>query len=390
MTSVLSQNRATLTVDPIAPTEPLTPETLINPAALGPVEMIQLPARIQSSYTTRFVAEALNSGTSFHLVRGAEIRPQVGDVVVARVVTINNHRRIETPDSRKAILFEDALVMLAYGHRYAADQFLAHVPDDLDVCHLVAAGGVAGQVTERHAKTGLPTVIEPLGLLSTEDGVVNLRDFATHRNDPPETVPARTERPEVIAVLGTSMNSGKSTTMACLANGLSKTGRSVASGKITGTGAGNDRMIYHDAGSDHVIDFTDYGYPTTFKLAMTHIRDLTINMVTDLTATGADVILVEIADGIYQTETYQLLRDEKFQAVVDQVVFAASDALGARTGVQEVIAAGLHVGAASGLMTSSPLATNEAAMVLSEFGVPVVGTYNLKDAGTAAAVLIRN
>ncbi|MGP6173386.1 DUF1611 domain-containing protein [Corynebacterium sp. A21] len=352
--------------------------------------MIPVPARIQSSYTTRFVGQALDSGAGFHLVRGAEIRPQVGDVVIARVVTINNHKRIETQDSRKAILFEGALVMLSYGHRYAADQFLAHVPENLDSCHLVAAGGIAGQVTERHAKIGAPTVIEPLGLLATADGVVNLRDFAAYRNDTPECVPARHNRPEVIAVLGTSMNSGKSTTMACLANGLSKGGRSVASGKITGTGAGNDRMIYHDAGSDHVIDFTDYGYPTTFKLDMADIRDLTINMVTDLAAKGADVILVEIADGIYQTETYQLLRDEKFQAVVDQVIFSATDALGARTGVQELIAAGLHVGAASGLMTSSPLATNEAGMVLSEFGVPVVGTYNLKDAGTAANILIRN
>ncbi|QGU07135.1 hypothetical protein COCCU_05955 [Corynebacterium occultum] len=368
----------------------LTDTTLNSSAACGPRELLPLPSRIQASYTTRFVAEALKRGENFQLLRGADVTPQVGDVVLARVVGINNHKRVETPDSRKAILFEGAVLMLAYGHRYAADQFLAHVPDNLDSCHLVAAGGIAGQVTERHAKIGAPTVIEPLGLLTGDGGVVNLRDFAAYRNDTPVSLPARTARPEVIAVLGTSMNSGKSTTMACLANGLMKSGLRVASGKITGTGAGNDRMIYHDAGSAEVVDFTDYGYPTTFKMDMAAIRDLTINMVVDLTAKNVDVILVEIADGIYQTETYQLLRDENFQAVVDQVVFSATDALGARTGVQELLSAGLPVAAASGVMTSSPLAANEAGMVLAEFGVPVVGTYQLKDAAIACNLLARS
>lgn len=368
-----------------------TPAPILeNPAASETREYLPLPERIQASYTTRFVAAALEQGENFQLLRGTDITPQVGDVMLARVVTINNHKRVETPDSRKAILFEGAVLMLAYGHRYAADQFLAHVPENLDTCHLVAAGGIAGQVTERHARIGAPTIIEPLGLLSDEAGVVNLRDFAAYRNDPPAAAPARTDRPEVIAVLGTSMNSGKSTTMACLANGLMKSGLRVASGKVTGTGAGNDRMIYHDAGSAEVVDFTDYGYPTTFKLDMAAIRDLSINMVVDLAAKNVDVILVEIADGIYQTETYQLLRDANFQAVVDQVVFSASDALGARTGVQELLSAGLPVAAASGVMTSSPLATNEAGMVLAEFGVPVVGTYQLKDATTATNLLVRS
>ena len=126
----------------------------------------ELPARIQSSYTTRFAAQALESDPSrFHLATGATVVPQAGDVVIARVTEILNHKRVETPESRKAILFEGAIIMLAYGNRYAADQFLAHVPDSLEPCHLVAAGGVAGMVTEQHVNMDDPTRIEPLGLL---------------------------------------------------------------------------------------------------------------------------------------------------------------------------------------------------------------------------------
>ncbi|MFP7365130.1 DUF1611 domain-containing protein [Corynebacterium callunae] len=347
-------------------------------------DSVPLPPRVQASYTTRLVAGAVEKRPSaFYLV--PEATPQVGDVVIAKITQISSHKRIETPESRKAVLFEGALVMLAYGNRYAADQFLAHVPSDLSPCHLVAAGGIAGQVTEIHDDMDEPTEIEPLGLLATDGEIVNVRDFAAHENPLEVSLPAK--RPQVIAVLGTSMNSGKSTTLACLLNGLSKSGQRVAAGKITGTGAGNDRMLYHDAGATQVIDFTDFGYPTTFKLNFAEIRALSINMFNVLAAGGADTVIVEIADGIYQGETACLLRDSLFQESVDSVVFAAVDALGAHAGVKALQEAGLKVAAASGVLTSSPLATAEAAAVLAGANVPVIPTFELTQPYTVQQLL---
>ncbi|MDO5670024.1 MAG: DUF1611 domain-containing protein [Corynebacterium sp.] len=355
-------------------------------AACGPLRRLEVPARLQGSYTTRFVDKQLAADPSaFHLVAGAEVSPLPGDVVLARVTEIRNHRRVETPDSRKAILFPGALILLAYGHRYAADQFLAHVPATLDHCHLVAAGGIAGVVTHAHDSVDEPTLIEPLGLLATSEGVVNISQAAPYSN--PLDVVARRSRPRVIAVLGTSMNSGKSTVAACLVNGLSADGHRVGAGKITGTGAGNDRMHYHDAGAHAVIDFTDFGYPTTFRLEFADIGALTINMIHALADTGADTVIVEIADGIYQGETARLLRDETFRACVDSVVFAATDALGARAGVTELLDAHLHVTAAAGVMTASPLAAAEAGAVLADVGVPVIGTFDLTDPAVARGLL---
>ena len=107
-------------------------------------------------------------------------------------------------------------------------------------------------------------------------------------------------------------------------------------------------------------------------------------MINVLADSGADTVIVEIADGIYQGETSRLLRDQVFQESVDHVVFSAVDALGAKAGVQELQAAGLHVAAASGVMTASPLATAEAAAVLE---VPVVPTFDLTNPEIVTAVL---
>ena len=356
----------------------------------------ELPIRIQAAYTTRFVGAALEADRSaFHLATGPTVTPRAGDVVVARVTEILNHKRVETPESRKAILFPGHLVMLAYGHRYAADQFLAHVPDSLEPCHLVAAGGVAGMVTEQHADMDEPTRIEPLGLLADSSGIVNLSRFAPYSLNPVPAIGAAEQelaaalpgRPTVIAVLGTSMNSGKSTAMATLVNGLTNAGLTVSAGKSTGTGAGNDPMIYVDGGAAKVLDFTDFGYPTTFRLDFEQVRSLTVNLVDAMADTDTDVVVLEIADGVYQGETARLLRDPLFQSVVDRVVFAAGDALGAVAGVRELQEAGLDVAAVSGVLTSSPLATAEANQVLACAGVPVIDTYELTDAGVSTALL---
>ena len=112
-----------------------------------------------------------------------------------------------------------------------------------------------------------------------------------------------------------------------------------------------------------------------------------MNLVDALTEPDTDVVLVEIADGVYQGETARLLRDPLFQAVVDRVVFAAGDALGAVGGVRELQAAGLDVAAVSGVLTSSPLAAAEARDVLASADVPVVDTFGLTEARVSATLL---
>src|SRR4051812_37005808 len=63
--------------------------------------------RAKSAYTTRFVAERVaRDANGYRLISGHEIVPRAGDVVLATVLELGQHLRIERPDSRRAVLFE--------------------------------------------------------------------------------------------------------------------------------------------------------------------------------------------------------------------------------------------------------------------------------------------
>ncbi|MFD6444402.1 DUF1611 domain-containing protein [Promicromonospora sp. NPDC060204] len=358
-------------------------------AAPAPVRMPDPAAhrllRAKKAYSTRFVAAAIEQDpAAFGLVTDLTRAPRPGDVVLARVVSIGQHRRLESPVSRRQILFEGDEIVVAYGSRYAADQFLAVLPEDLGPCHLAAAGGLASRVVDQHAAVKDATVIEPIGLLTApgtaSDAVVNLAAYAPHRVRAAGITSGNAARVPVIAVIGTSMNSGKSTTLACLAHGLTAAGLTVHAGKATGTGAGNDAHHFVDAGASHVLDFTDFGLPSTFGLPFEDVRDVFATMADVLAspvrpgAPAPEVVLIEIADGVYQGETGRLLVDDAFRSVVDRVVFAAGDALGASGGVAALRALGCEPSVVSGVLTASPLATAEARRALD---VDVVPTYDL-------------
>lgn len=343
--------------------------------------------RAKFAYSTRFVAAA-SELTQFGVATDLSAEPRPGDVVLAKVTEIGHHKRLEGPESRRQTLFVGDEIVVAYGSRYAADQFLAKVPSDLSPCHLAAAGGLAAEVIEQHEKVDFPTAIEPLGLVTKADGTrLNLKDCAPHsiNRSGVSVAPEQSSIP-VITVLGTSMNSGKSTTLACLAHGLAKAGMRVHVGKATGTGAGNDAHLFTDAGAARVLDFTDFGLSTTFGLSHSEVRDVFFSLVDALAEDRGDgtpdAILVEIADGIFQGETRELLTDQVFQERVQEIVFSAGDALGAVGGVSTLATLGLSPSLVSGVLTASPLATREAMAALD---VPVIPTYDLCDPNVASA-----
>lgn len=342
---------------------------------------------IRAAYTTRFVAAELQRNPQdFQIVRSAQMAPAPGDVVIATVTELGKHTRLQSAVSRRQLMFVGQEIMVAYGHRYAPDQFLAHVPNDLGPCQLVAGGGVASKVIEQHASIDKATALEPVGLLMRHGKVVNLSDFAPLdiNNDSPQAAQAGEARPPVIAVLGTSMNSGKSTTLGCLVNGLVNAGLNVAAGKATGTGAGNDPDLFTDAGAFSVCDFTDFGYPTTYRLDYETVRSLLVAMIREQSATGADAVIIEIADGLFQGETSRLLADPIFAEHVDRVLFSAQDALGAQAGERILLEAGLDLAAVSGVLTASPLAAQEAQ---SQLSTPVIGTFELCRSEVATSLL---
>lgn len=365
-------------------TEPRTPTTPAQ-STTEPLDFRRL-ASAKSAYTTRFMSRLIAGNPhGYGLVSGVHVVPQAGDIVLARVLELGQHVRIERPDSRKASLFVGDEILVAYGNRYAPDQFEAEVPDNLGPTHLVAAGGLAATVISAHANMARPTLIQPLGLLADARGRMTLQRCAPFKAASPEDARTlrRVGRPLVVGVLGTSMNSGKTTTVAAIVRGLTKAGLEVAAGKVTGTGAGGDPMLFHDSGASRVLDFTDFGHGSTYRLEHAEVRSLLVSLIRELASTGPDVIVLEVADGLYQRETARLVEDPLFGQQIDQVVFAAGDSLGASAGQTLLAQQGLTPVAISGLLTASPLAMREATAALD---VPVLGKDEL--AGTQVADLL--
>lgn len=305
-------------------------------------------ARAKRAFSTRNVA-----GASLHTVSAMTRAPQAGDVVLARVVEVGAHATVELPTSRKARLFPGDEVILAYGNRYAPDQFEAYVPEDLGPCELAAGGGIAARVHSRNARMPEPTRIEPIGLFVEDDyAVVNVRDHSLRRVAPEGGVPT-------IAVVGGSMNAGKTTTAASMIRGLAAAGYRVGAAKLTGTGAGNDYWHMYDAGAFRVLDFTDAGLATTYKASRTALEICVNTLAGTLLADGADVLVFEIADGIFQEETAWLLSAPFMRAMIDGYVYAGESAASAAAGVQFLRQHG-RILALSGLLSRSPLAMREA------------------------------
>jgi hypothetical protein len=307
-------------------------------------------ARAKSAYTTRHVPR----DEMRHLLKNA--CPVTGDLVLARVARLGQHEHIERVDGRRAKMWEGDEIIVAYGNRYAPDQFEAYVPDDLGPCHLVAGGGVAARVVAQHGAMKQATQIVPLGLLADEAGdPLNLRNWALAPVSPLRA------KPYVFAVLGTSMNAGKTTTAAAMIRGLAQGGYKVGAAKVTGTGSGGDRWAMVDAGATAVLDFTDAGYPSTFGLPPRRLEQLLGLLIGHVASGGAQAVVVELADGLLQDDTSALVESETFRRLVDGVVFASNSAMGAKSGADWLRARDLPLLAISGVLTSSPLAAREAA-----------------------------
>ncbi len=301
--------------------------------------------------------------------------PEVGDLVLARVAELGSHKKIELPSGRRATMNPGDEIIAGYGDRSAPDQYEAYVPDDLGPCHLVAAGGVAARAESWHERMSGPTRIEPIGLLGcARHEPLNLTDYAVERASGP--------MPDaVFAVFGTSMNAGKTITAATLIKGFANAGHRVGAAKIVGTAAGGDLWLMRDCGASEVQDFTDAGFPSTFNIDPVILCKSAENLVRTIGKRGCDVAVIEIADGLYRTETAALAATEELRSILTGAFFAAGDAMGAVSGAAALARAGHRVLGIMGALTRSPLAVREAREAS---GYPILDLNGLSDPGFVA------
>lgn len=332
-------------------------------------------SRAKRAFVTRNADLGLANGLS------SEGSPRSGDLVLATVLDVGQHTRLELVSGRRAQLYRGDEIVCAYGARYATDQFDAGVPATHATCDLVAAGGIAAVTRARHANVRKATLIRPVGrLLDLRGDTLNLDRFGIGS----PVVPA--PRRSLIVVVGTSMNAGKTTVMSNLIRGLTRAGVRVGACKVTGTGSGGDLWSMLDAGADRALDFTDSGFASTAGADLGALDRAAAALVSTLEASGVDVVVAEIADGLFQRETAALLSPPlAFASRIDAVFLAAGDAMGAQAGAAWLHSRNLPLKAVTGVITSSPLAVREAQGVMR---YEVIETSKLSEVTSAARLCL--
>lgn len=319
--------------------------------------------KAKRSYITRNV----NIDTATQLLKS---HPRSGDLLLCKVDKIKQHTRLEDIHGRRNHLYDGDTVIVVAAQRYATDQFCAELPTQQGPCHLVAAGGIAGQVVHRSGQIKAPTEITLLGVLGDQQGnALNLSAFAPLA----KTTITSADLP-VLVVIGSDMNAGKTTTACACINGLKKKGIKTAGAKLTGTGAGPDYWRMHDAGANTVVDFLDAGYPSTIGLSNDDFLTILQKFKAAAIAANCQVLILEIADGILQPETKALINSTQFVQQVTGAIVAADSATSAMMVTENIIRAGFPVYAISGLFSRSPIACEE---VTQASGLPVFTASSL-------------
>ncbi|MEO1714398.1 MAG: hypothetical protein AAFU60_13785, partial [Bacteroidota bacterium] len=241
---------------------------------------------------------------------------------------------------------------------------------------LIGKGGIVGTLVSSHAKLRKngPTVLEIVGFATDLNGnVINTKALAV---DKQSWDPDKKRDYKVVLALGSSMDSGKSTSAAYLCRGLKNSGKKVAYIKLTGTLFDKDRKLSENCGADLAIDFGAMGYPSTYLCGLQELLNLYESLLHKVEWMQPDYVVMEIADGLLQRETNMLLKYPPFMETVHSFFLACGDSLAVMGGLHYLNSLGYRPFALTGLFTASPLMIRE----VRDFSpLPIMGLEDLLD-----------
>jgi hypothetical protein len=287
--------------------------------------------------------------------------PVAGDVAVFEILTIGKHAQVQGEETRNVKIIPGDLMMAAFGTRYATEQFEGYLPTEIsEEYHILGAGGTVGILHSSHKKFEKvgPTTLRLVGYaVDKNNNVINTKKMHAHETQ--TFSGAASSLTKVILSVGSSMDSGKTTTAAHLVNGFKNNRKKVAFIKLTGTVFTKDKDLAYDMGADVVADFGDMGFPSTYMCDEQELLDLYETLLNKVLVCSPDYVVIEIADGIFQRETEMLLTNHRFMAGIDGVFFSAGDSLSAVQGIKALEQMHINPTALSGLFTASPLLVEE-------------------------------
>lgn len=265
------------------------------------------------------------------------IHCEEGAVVAVRILNQKSHyNTLELTTGRFAAIKPGDIIVGALGFRNALLGYSGVIPERLapgDHVQVLNLGGVIGHCTSFSPSVGEPFQAEVLGQ------VLTFGELGSRKGTPASIAASSplidqlpTVMTPVIAVVGTCMNSGKTEACLALIQQLVRKGLRVMAAKTTGVSLRRDVLAMEDAGAERALIFTDFGVVTTSAKTS---APLTCTMLSDLDQSHADVIVVELGDGLmgdYGVDA--ILEHPDLQRHLKNIVLAANDPVGAWGGVK--------------------------------------------------------
>src|SRR5919198_4631109 len=210
----------------------------------GRAEIADLVSNHEVKWT--WSCRTLKPDRHYRLLGHEYATPRAGDVALVEVVEVGQHRRLSTLPDAKQRLYPGDLLVGVFGNRYATDAYEAEVRTT-DELHILTDAGMMGTVLSRHREMQPPTTLRFIGFVADEaNQQLNLK--ALHRQNPvPGAGPTN-----ILLIVGTAMNSGKTTVAAKLVKTLLWRGARVAACKLTGSVCQKDRTEMLAAGAHDV------------------------------------------------------------------------------------------------------------------------------------------
>jgi hypothetical protein len=286
--------------------------------------------------------------------------PKAGDLAMFEVIELGRHKSAQTDDKRNASIFPGDILLATFADRYATSQYEGYVPTEHhEFYQIIGAGGVIGIVASQNADLDdyEPTKVKLLGYCVDQLGhVINTKFYQKKRLPFTGVVPGNMK---IILSIGSTMDSGKTTTAAFTARGLKTTGKKVGFIKFTGTAYSKDRDFVFDCGADVVSDFAECGFPSTYMCSEADLLDVYQCLLQQMADEQVEYLVMEIADGLFQRETNMLLKHHVFMSTIHSVIFSCGDSLSALQGIKTLEDLGIKPSLISGRFTMSPLLIRE-------------------------------
>ncbi len=286
--------------------------------------------------------------------------PKAGDVAVFKVLSIGKHKALQGVNGNNSYIFPGDLILATFGTRYASNQFEGYLPEKYySRYQILGQGGVIGILKSMHAKyedIG-PTEVQLIGYaVDNNNQVINTKFY---KDKPIKFNPFKKRDYTVYLSLGASMDSGKTTTAAYLSRAFKQQRKKVAFIKLTGTVYAKDCSFVRDCGADKAIDFSYCGYPSTYLCDTNDLLNLFESLLHKIEPEKPDVVIIEIADGLLQRETKNLLNYKPFMQIIDNTILSCADSLSVKSGIEFLKNVGKKPILLSGLFTASPLMIEE-------------------------------